>query len=145
MTRNISTAAWEGNLLLVKALLNQGVPVNPRNPFGLTPLHYAALAVMRRPRIVHALIQKGANPKYRNRQGKTPYNRSTQSSTRNAFSTRNALKTSRAATKWLQFTKKRKLERQKVASLVAMSPLPLNIKRRILSNAGLKKKSPVKK
>jgi len=167
---DIHEAAFVGNLNRVRALLNQGVPVNSRDVHGRTPLHNAAFTghlniireLLRRgahvnsrtnygrtplhlastyehPRVVHELLKAGANPKYRNRGGSTPYNFS------NLISTRNALKTSRAASKWLETTRKRKLERQKVASLTALSPLPLNIKRRILSNAGLKKNSPVKK
>jgi hypothetical protein len=162
---DIHRAAERGNLNRVRALLNQGVPVNSRDVRGWTPLHNAAFSgrsnivqeLLRRgahvnprsslyggtplywaayrghSRVVHELLKAGANPKYRNRGGNTPYNRIFH------VSTRNALKTSRAATKWLETTRKRKLERQKVASLTALSPLPLNIKRRILSNAGLKR------
>jgi len=163
----IHDAALTGNLRRVRTLLNQGVPVNSRDGHGLTPLHMATNAgrlnivqeLLRRgarvnprskygriplhiavsygpPHLIHAFLKAGANPKFRNRGGNTPYNRIFH------VSTRNASKTSRAATKWLETTRKRKLERQKVASLTALSPLPLNIKRRILSNAGLKKKSP---
>jgi len=167
---NIHDAALKGNLNRVRALLNRGVNVNARSHWGYAPLHYAAMRgninmvreLLRRgarinfpsyyfgrtplhyashyghPRVVHELLKSGANPKYRNRHGNTPYNQIFH------VSTRNALKTSRPATKWLETTRKRKLERQKVASLTALSPLPLNIKRRILSNAGLKKKSTVK-
>jgi len=164
---SIHEAAYVGNLNRVKALLNQGVPVNSRDGHGWTPFHWAAASghlnivqeLLRRgarvnprsnygrtplhiaayygyPRVVHELLKAGANPKFRNRIGNTPYNRIFH------VSARNALKTSRAATKWLETTRKRKLDRQKVASLTALRPLPLNIKRRILSNAGLKKKSP---
>jgi len=167
----IHEAAYVGNLNRVRALLNQGVPVNSRDGHGWTPLHHAAqrgqlnvvqellrrgarvnprnsaLRVAMTPlhlaaigghrRVVHALMKAGANPKYRNWQGANAY--------RYARYTRknvNALRASRAATKWLETTRKRKLDRQKVASLMALRPLPLNIKRQILSNAGLKKKSP---
>jgi hypothetical protein len=166
----IHEAAFVGNLNRVRALLNQGVPVNTRDAHGWTPLHWAAkrgqlnvvhellrrgarvnsrsnygrtplhiAAIYGPSRVVHELLKAGANPEYKNVRGNTPYKRTF------LTSARNALKTSRPASKWLETTRKRKLERQKVASLVAMSPLPLNIKRRILSNAGLKKKSPVKK
>jgi len=163
----IHEAVFKGNLKRVRALLNQGVPVNNRSiGHGLTPLHYAAHVgrpnivqeLLRRgarvnprssffgqtplhfasryagsPRTIHALMKAGAKPKYKNTKGRTPYKFSI------FKSNRNALKTSRPATKWLETTKKRKLDRQKVAALMALSPLPLNIKRRILSNAGLKK------
>jgi len=135
-------ASSRGQLNIVQELLRRGAHVNARNNFGRTPLyraaHYGFLHYGRHSHVVHELMKAGANPKYKNRIGKTPYTASY------VTSTRNALKTSRPASKWLETTRKRKLERQKVASLVALSPLPLNIKRRILSNAGLKKKSPVK-
>jgi ankyrin repeat protein len=130
----LHTAAFTGHLNIVQELLRRGARVNPRTNYYSTPLHYAALRG--HSRVVHELLKAGANPKYRNRHGNTPYNRT------RSTSTRHALKTSRAASKWLETTRKRKLDRQKVASLTALRPLPLNIKRRILSNAGLKKKSP---
>jgi len=124
-------AARHGHLNIVHELLRHGARVNPRDKLGLTPLHWAAFRHY--PHLIHVLLKAGANPKNRNRYGSTPYNHIYMKSARNA------LRTSRAATKWLETTRKR---RQKVASLMALRPLPLNIKRRILSNAGLKKKSP---
>ena len=124
----IHHAAQNGNLNRVKAFLNQGVPVNSRSTtHGATPLHYAAysghlsvvqellkrgahvnprngagwtplLAAFKHPRIVHALIKAGANPKYRNMYGRDP-----STYPRNDG---NAFKTSRAATKWQNFRKK---------------------------------------
>ena len=123
----IHTAAQNGNLNRVKALLNQGVPVNSRTVDGFTPLHLASrrgslsvvqellrrgahvnprngagwtplLAAFKHPRIVHALIKAGANPKYRNMYGRDP-----STYPRNDG---NAFKTSRAATKWQNFRKK---------------------------------------
>jgi len=120
----IHHAARNGNLNRVKAFLNQGVPVNSRNEAGWTPLHYAAysghlsvvqellrrgahvnprnaggwtplLAAFKHPRIVHALIKAGANPKYRTIYGKSAYNYS-----------QNAVSTSRAVAKWQNFRKK---------------------------------------
>ena len=121
----IHHAAQNGNLNRVKAFLNQGVPVNSRSTtHGATPLHYAAysghlsvvqellrrgahvnprngagwtplLTAFKHPRIVHALIKAGANPKYRNMYGRDP---STYS--------RNAVRASSAATKWQNFRKK---------------------------------------
>jgi ankyrin repeat protein len=124
----IHEAAYTGNLNRVRELLNQGANVNARVITGRTPLHYAAKTgrlnvveeLLRRgahvnprtysggitplmfaaqgkhPRIVHALIKAGANPKYRNISGRH-YGYS---------EARNALKTSRAATKWQNYRKK---------------------------------------
>ena len=124
----IHHAAQNGNLNRVKAFLNQGVPVNSRSTtHGATPLHYAAysghlsvvqellkrgahvnprngagwtplLAAFKHPRIVHALIKAGANPKYRNMYGRDP-----PTYPRNYG---NAFKTSRAVAKWQNFRKK---------------------------------------
>ena len=125
----LHNAARRGNLNRVKTLLNQGVPVNSRNEGGYTPLHYAAysghlsvvqellkrgahvnprngagwtplLAAFKHPRIVHALIKAGTNPKYGNIYGLRAHNIA------NHRSIPNALKTSRAATKWQNFRKK---------------------------------------
>ena len=125
----IHNAARNGNLNRVKALLNQGVPVNSRNGGGYTPLHWAAYsgnlsvvqellrrgahlnprtrsgmtplyvaALWNNPHVVHALIRAGANPKYGN--GHRAHNIA------NNRSILNALKTSRAVTKWQNFRKK---------------------------------------
>ena len=131
----IHHAARNGNLNRVKALLNQGVHVNSRDEHGATPLHYAALSenlnivqeLLRRgahvnprtrsgmtplylttfwdrsPHVVHALIRAGANPKYRNMYG---YDTSTVSRKGG-----NAMKTSRAASKWNNVVRKRRAER----------------------------------
>lgn len=128
----IHEAAHHGNVNRVKSLLNQGVPVNTRNWAGWTPLHAAAqsgrlnvveelikrgarvnprtlyggtplhFAVHRgHSRVVHALIKAGANPTYRNIQGSNAYNYA-----RFTTAKPNALKTSRAATKWQNYRKK---------------------------------------
>ena len=126
----IHNAARNGNLNRVKALLNQGVPVNSRNAHGWTPLHkavlsgnlsvvqellkrgahvnprtrngttplYLATLWNRSPHIIHALLKAGANPKYINMYG---YAASTYS-----LKGGNAMKTSRAVTKWQNFRKK---------------------------------------
>ena len=126
----IHSAARNGNLKRVKELLNQGVPVNSRDEYSFTPLHFAAYRgrlnvvqeLLRRgahlnprtftgrtplhiashihPYVVHALLKAGANPRYRNMSGK---------SISNFFP--NALKTSRAVTKWQNTVRKRKAER----------------------------------
>ena len=84
-------AAYSGHLNVVQELLRRGAHVNPRNAAGWTPL----LAAYKHPRIVHALIKAGANPKYRTIYRKSAYNYS-----------RNAVSTSRAVTKWQNFRKK---------------------------------------
>ena len=129
----IHNAAQNGNLNRVKALLNQGVPVNSRNEHGYTPLHNAAYsgnlsvvqellkrgahvnprarsgmiplylaAFAKHPHVVHALIRAGANPKYGNIYGHRAHN----IRPANNRSIPNALKTSRAVTKWQNFHKK---------------------------------------
>jgi ankyrin repeat protein len=140
---NIHTAARNGNLNRVRTLLNQGVPVNSRNWSGRTPLHEAAggghvnivKELLRRgahvnprtpegstplkfgfvhPHVAHALIKAGAKTKYRNEYGRGfsnfPYNKGLL----------NALKTSRAATKWQNFRKKSIASKR--ASLNALAP-----------------------
>lgn len=66
----IHGAARNGNLNRVKALLNQGVPVNARNEYNWTPLHHAA----RRGHlsIVQELLRRGARVNIRTHQGSTP-------------------------------------------------------------------------
>jgi len=128
----IHNAAYTGNLNRVRELLNQGANVNARVITGRTPLHYAAKTgrlnvveeLLRRgahvnprtysggitplmfaaqgkhPRIVHALIKAGANPKYRTINGISVYNFAYNNARRNA------LRTSRAATKWQNYRKK---------------------------------------
>ena len=125
----IHNAAQNGNLNQVKALLNQGVPVNTRDEWGQTPLHGAAMGgrlsmvqellnrgahvnprtrsgttplqfAFGHPRIIHALIKAGANPRYRNIYSHNAYNFARKKASQNA------LKTSSAATKWQNFHKK---------------------------------------
>ena len=126
----IHNAARNGNLNRVKTLLNRGVPVNTQTDAGWTPLHFAAYSgrvnvvqeLLRRgahlnprtftgrtplhiashidPYVVHALLKAGANPRYRTMNG---------ISISNFFP--NALKTSRAVTKWQNTVRKRKAER----------------------------------
>ena len=127
----IHNAALNGNLNRVKALLDQGVHVNSRNAYGFTPLHKASrggrssvvqellkrgahvnprslygytplhlAALWRRPHIIHELMKAGTNPKYGNISGHRAHNIA------NNRSIPNALKTSRAVTKWQNFRKK---------------------------------------
>ena len=91
-------AAYRGHLSVVQELLRRGAHVNPRSISGYTPLHVAALE--KHPHVVHALIRAGANPKYRTMIGRSAHNIA------NNRSIPNALKTSRAVTKWQNFRKK---------------------------------------
>ena len=91
-------ASRGGPLNVVQELLKRGAHVNPRSLYRETPLHVASIA--KRPRIIHALIKAGANPKYRNIYGHRAHNIA------NNRSIPNALKTSRAVTKWQNFHKK---------------------------------------
>ena len=93
-------AAYRGHLSVVQELLRRGAHVNPRSISGYTPLHVAALE--KHPHVVHALIRAGANPKYGNMYGHLAHN----IRHANKRSIPNALKTSRAVTKWQNFHKK---------------------------------------
>ena len=93
-------ASRYGRLNVVQELLRHGAHVNPRSLYGETPLHVAAIA--KNSRIVHALIKAGTNPKYGNIYGHRAHN----IRPANNRSIPNALKTSRAVTKWQNFHKK---------------------------------------
>jgi len=160
----IHNAARNGNLNRVKAFLNQGVPVNSRSTnHGATPLHYAArygrLSVVQEllkrgahvnprthqggtplhwasgshPRVIHALIKAGANPRYMNEDGHNDF-RYIDSPTRNAF------KTSRAASKWNNVVRKRRAERMLLSPrLLGSKPLNNNAIRSIARYLTVKK------
>ena len=93
-------AAYSGRVNVVQELLRRGAHLNPRTRSGMTPLYLAAFE--KHPHVVHALIRAGANPKYRNIFGHSAHN----IRPANNRSIPNALKTSRAATKWQNFRKK---------------------------------------
>ena len=169
----IHAAARNGNLNQVKALLNQGVPVNSRDDYyGWTPLHWAArtghLNVVQellkrgahvnprditgftplmaaslseqRPNIIHALIKAGANPKYRtkHKHGSNIFSYLQ----RHNNSTKNAARTSRAASKWQNTTRKRKAERMLLSPrLLGSTPLNENAIRSISRYLTVKKKN----
>ena len=148
----IHTAAQNGNLNRVKALLNQGVPVNSRNEHGYTPLHEAAssgrlsvvqellkrgahvnprtvnngwtplylAAVWRHPHVIHALIKAGANPRYANIFGKSAYNLASKPNM-----SRNAIRTSRAATKWTKKTQNAANKRRQNAMRQVLGSVPV--------------------
>jgi len=130
----IHNAARAGNLNRVRALLNQGVPVNARSLTGWTPLHMAAYHG--RLNVVEELIRRGARVNPRTLAGVTPlmlaarlarpriahelikaganpkYKSIRFSAATPPFifhynsPTRNTLRTSRAATKWQNYRKK---------------------------------------
>jgi hypothetical protein len=109
----LHAAAFARRLNVVQELLKRGAHVNPRNMWGSTPLH-----LTRDPQIFHALIEAGANPKYRAHSDPSfffPVNNNAQ----------NALMTSRAATKWLKPIRKREAEvrKRKAERLLAFSGL----------------------
>ena len=133
----IHNAAQNGNLNRVKALLNQGVPVNSRNEAGWTPLHLAAW--MGRLSVVQELFKRGAHVNPRTMSGMTPLHvaalwgrsphvvhalikaganpkyrtmngRSAYNYTEH-YGFRNAVSTSRAVAKWQNTVRKRKAER----------------------------------
>ena len=106
-------AAWMGRLNIIQELLRRGAHLNPRTRSGMTPLHIASHI---HPYVVHALLKAGANPRYRNMSGK---------SISNFFP--NALKTSRAVTKWQNTVRKRKAERM-LASPRLLGSTKLNSK-----------------
>ena len=125
----IHNAARRGNLNLVRALLNQGVPVNSRDQAGYTPLHLASRRGLLS--VVQELLKRGAHVNPRSIHGYTPlhvaaiannpnivhalikaganpkyrnmYGRDPSTYPRNDG---NAFKTSRAVTKWQNFRKK---------------------------------------
>ena len=66
----IHNAAQNGNLNRVKALLNQGVPVNTRDNHSWTPLHSAAMSGNLN--VVKELLRRGANVNPRTPEGSTP-------------------------------------------------------------------------
>ena len=123
----IHNAALNGNLNRVKALLNQGVPVNSRNEHGYTPLHEAASSG--RLSVVQELLKRGAhvNPRTVNngwtplylaavwrhphvihaliKAGANPKYRNMYGRDPSTYS-RNAVRASSAATKWQNFRKK---------------------------------------
>ena len=143
----IHNAAQNGNLNRVKALLNQGVPVNSRDRYGYTPLHKASRGG--RSSVVQELLKRGAHVNPRSLYGYTPlhlaalwrrphvihalikaganpkyrtiYRKSAYNYSQNAVST------SRAVTKWQNTVRKRKAERM-LASPRLLGSTKLNSK-----------------
>jgi len=127
-------AANAGRLSIVQELIKRGARVNSRTANGVTPLHLASLES--HSRVVHGLMKAGANPMYRNTQGHSAYNYA-------SFNTnQNALKTSRAATKWLAMARKRRAERMLLSPrLLGSTPLTKNTIRSIARFVTVKKNS----
>jgi len=124
-------AAYKGRLNVVQELLKRGARVNPRSVIGATPLHWATNKG--HSRVMHTLIKAGANPTYRNAAGQQyGYNEKT----------RNALKTSRAVSKWLTAVRKRRAERMLLSPrLLGSTPLNQNAIRSIARFVTVKKNS----
>ena len=114
-------AAWMGRLNIIQELLKRGAHVNPRTRSGMTPLHIASHI-----HPVHALMKAGANPRYRTMNG---------ISISNFFP--NALKTSRAVTKWTKKTQNAANKRRQNAMRQVLGSVPVregNAMRRGLPN-----------
>ena len=165
----IHNAAQNGNLNRVKALLNQGVPVNARTVNGRTALHWAAQAGSLS--VVQELLKRGAHVNPRTRSGMTPLHvalvlgrshivhallkagakaeyrningRSNAFTMTTNSKTRNALKfakAARAATKWNNMTRKRRAERMLLSPrLLGSKPLNNNAIRSIARYLTVKK------
>jgi hypothetical protein len=69
-TEKLCTAAYEGNLELVRELLRQGVPVNTKGCYGRTPLTWAAREGHRD--TCQLLLEHGASVNAKNDHGCTP-------------------------------------------------------------------------
>lgn len=67
----IHTAAYYGRIRILEVLLERNIDVNTTCPRGNSPLHYAA--AQSHEEAVKFLVNHGANPALRNRQGRTAY------------------------------------------------------------------------
>ena len=133
-------AAWMGRSSVVQELLKRGAHVNPRTRSGMTPLHVAALAKHPHPHIIHELMKAGTNPTYGSIYGHRAHNIA------NNRSIPNALKTSRAVTKWQNTVRKRKAERMLLSPrLLGSKPLNNNAIRSIARYLTVKKKNIIRK
>lgn len=66
----VSLATQDSSTEVISALIAAGASPNCQNPYGMTPLHWAAInGQFDR---AQALLEGGANPNLRNREGKTP-------------------------------------------------------------------------
>ena len=160
----IHNAAQNGNLNRVKALLNQGVPVNARTVNGRTALHWAAQAGSLS--VVQELLKRGAHVNPRTRSGMTPLHvalvlgrshivhallkAGANPKYGNIYGHRaynyvvhndlNTLKTSRAASKWNNVVRKRRAERMLLSPrLLGSKPLNNNAIRSIARYLTVKK------
>jgi ankyrin repeat protein len=170
----IHYAVSSGNVNRVRALLNQGVPVNTRSSHaGWTPLHYASSYGYLN--IVKELLRRGARVNPRDHGGRTPLQMASHEGRSRVMSALikaganpkyrnwqgnnsynyarygganpNALNTSRAATKWLAMHRKRKAERMLLSPrLLGSTSLAKNQNaiRTIARFLTVKKKSPSK-
>jgi ankyrin repeat protein len=128
----LHTATISGHLAIVQELIRHGARVNPRDKQGVTPLMNAVFGG--HTRIIHALISAGANPTYRN----TFFGRSARSLGGSA--TRQAIRTSKPASKWVSVVRKRRAERMLLSPrLLGSTSLPNNIIRSISKLVTVKK------
>lgn len=65
------TAAYHGNIDVVRKLLKRGVKVNATNSIGETALMYAALKGYKE--VIELLLEHGADPNQRNSDGRTAH------------------------------------------------------------------------
>ena len=145
----IHNAARRGNLNRVKALLDQGVPVNSRNAPGWTPLNWAAYSG--RVNVVQELLRRGAHVNPRSQYGYTPlhlaafvghphvvhelmkaganpkYRTMNGRSTHNIANnrTRNAVRASSAVTKWTKKTQNAANKRRQNAMRQVLGSVPV--------------------
>ena len=163
-TITIHQLAMGGHLNRVKALLDQGVPVNSRNAPGWTPLNWAAYSG--RVNVVQELLRRGAHLNPRTRSGMTPLHvalvlgrshivhallkAGANPKYGNIYGHRaynyvvhndlNTLKTSRAASKWNNVVRKRRAERMLLSPrLLGSKPLNNNAIRSIARYLTVKK------
>ena len=141
----IHNAARSGNLNLVRALLNQGVPVNSRDQAGYTPLHLASRRGLLS--VVQELLKRGAHVNPRSIHGYTPLHVAAIANNPNIVHalikaganpkygniyghrahnySQNAVSTSRAATKWTKKTQNAANKRRQNAMRQVLGSVPV--------------------
>ena len=67
---SLGIASRDGNVKVVRSLLEKSTEVNEKDNIGYTPLHYAAYHG--HAEIVRLLLKRGADPKLRDKKGQTP-------------------------------------------------------------------------
>jgi len=74
MTLSLHLASQNGDVTLVKKILDSGANVNAKDPHGNTPLHFAVQAIDTgcKTDVVKTLLKAGANANLKNRHKLTP-------------------------------------------------------------------------